>query len=411
MIFQNDVLAIVLAGGEGTRMMPVTQDRAKPAVPFAGSYRLIDFVLSNLANAGYLRVLVLTQYKSHSLERHISDAWSLPSNLGTFVIPVSAQMRVGPHWFQGSADAVFQNLHMVTDERPSYVCVFSADHIYRMDPRHMVEQHRQSGASLTISAVPVPRHEASAFGIIEPAAGRIVRKFWEKPTDPPVWDLHPDLCLASMGNYVFDVELLHQALEEDAADTTSTHDLGRDVIPRIVERGDAEFYDFRENEVPGEPPADRGYWRDVGTLDAYYEANMELLAPVPRLNLYLDSWPIHTAQRNLAPVKLVTGRWGGRGQVSESLVCLGTIVSGATITWSVVGPQTFVDDGASLDGCVVFGDSSVGAGSLLRHCIIDKHVTIPPGTRIGVDKEEDACRGFTVSDKGVTVVPRGYTFG
>lgn len=403
------VLVLILAGGEGRRLYPLTRDRAKPAVPFGGTYRLVDFVLSNFANAGYLKMAVLTQYKSHSLERHVVSTWAFSPNLGNYIKPVGAQMRNGPHWYQGSADAVYQNLNLIEDERPDVVCVFGADHIYRFDPRQMVHHHMMSGAGATCAAVRVPRREASSFGIVKTDCSGQIVQFDEKPAEPPALDDDPSSSLASMGNYVFDTEFLIELLHESAADPETTHDFGGDILPRAVARKACGLYDMKDNYVPGEPESERGYWRDVGTLDAFYDANMDLVAPVPRFNLYLDSWPIHTYQQRLPPAKLVSGLSGRAGMAAESLLCPGSIVSGARVARSIIGPHAYVDDGAEVDGCILLGEVRVGRGARLRNCVVDKHVVIPDGTDIGIDGDADARR-FIISTKGVAVVPRSFDF-
>ena len=292
------VFGLVLAGGEGKRLAPLTADRAKPAVPFGGNYRLIDFALSNLVNAGYLRIVVLTQYKSHSLDRHISTTWRLSPLLGNYVTAVPAQMRRGPHWFAGSADAIYQNLNLIYDERPDYVCVFGADHIYRMDPRQMVDQHIETGAGVTVAGIRVPIEQASEFGVIEAGDdGRTIRAFREKPTDAAGLPDAPHQVLASMGNYVFSTDVLVDAVTADAADETSSHDIGGNMIPALVARGEAQVYDFAANVVPGVSDREHSYWRDVGTIDAYYDAHMDLISVDPVFNLYNREWPIHTLAR------------------------------------------------------------------------------------------------------------------
>src|SRR5687768_11428609 len=286
------VLGVVLAGGEGKRLAPLTQDRAKPAVPFGGNYRLIDFVLSNLVNAEIRQIAVLTQYKSHSLDRHITQTWRMSQLLGNYVTPVPAQQRLGPRWYTGSADAIFQSLNLIYDERPEIVVVFGADHVYRMDPGQMVDQHLQTGAGVTIAGLRVPRREATEFGVIDADASGKVRGFLEKPAEPPGLPDSPEETFASMGNYVFSTETLIEALKIDAGDEGSVHDMGGNIIPLLVKEGLAHVYDFKDNEVPGATKRDRGYWRDVGTLDSYHEANMDLVSIEPVFNLYNRRWPI-----------------------------------------------------------------------------------------------------------------------
>ncbi|MCS7006764.1 MAG: glucose-1-phosphate adenylyltransferase [Thermoleophilia bacterium] len=399
------ILVIVLAGGEGKRLLPLTQDRAKPAVPFAGSYRLIDFVLSNFANAGYLKIVVLTQYKSHSLDRHISQTWRFSTLLGNYVTPVPAQMRRGPYWFLGSADAIYQNLNLIYDERPDHVCVFGADHIYRMDPRQMVEQHVETGAGVTVAAIPVPREQASELGVMEVAPdGRILR-FHEKAKDPPPMPDDEDRCLASMGNYVFETQALVEVVTPTGKAEQRT-DIGGHVIPALTEAGLARSYDFSRNDVPGQSEHERGYWRDVGSLDAYYAANMDLIAPVPEFNLYNDAWPVLTHLPSLPPAKVSRGSAGEPSIVEGSLLCQGSIVSGGHVERSIVGPGAYVDHGARVVDSILFPGVRVGAGAELRRCVVDKANVVPPGFRIGADPEEDAAR-FAVSAGGVVVVAKG----
>ena len=349
-----DVFAIVLAGGEGKRLAPLTADRAKPAVPFGGNYRLIDFALSNLVNAGYRRVVVLTQYKSHSLDRHISMTWRLSTLLGNYVTPVPAQMRRGPHWFSGSADAIYQNFNLLNDEHPDYVCVFGADHIYRMDPRQMVEQHIEGGAAVTVAALRAPLDQADQFGVIEAAPdGRTIAAFREKPKDAVGLPDAPEQIYASMGNYVFTTEPLVDALVDDANDAASVHDMGGSVVPMFVDRGEAQVYDFSRNEVPGASDHERGYWRDVGTLDAFYDAHMDLISVEPEFNLYNRDWPILTLPEPLPPAKFVFDDDARRGFAVDSMVCAGVVVFGAAVRRSVLSPGVHLHSGALVEDAVL----------------------------------------------------------
>jgi len=402
------VLSIVLAGGEGKRLYPLTADRAKPAVPFAGHYRLIDFALSNLANAGYLRMVVLTQYKSHSLGLHLSRTWRLSTLLDMYVTMVPAQMRHGPHWFSGSADAIFQNLNLVNDDRPDYICVFGADHIYRMDPRQMVEAHIASGAGVTVAGIRVPRSQAPSFGVIEPGVGTKIEAFLEKPEDPPGLPDSPDEIFASMGNYVFSTATLVEAVINDSKDGESRHDLGGDLIPALVKAGQAHVYDFSANEVPGATDRDRAYWRDVGTLDSYYEAHRDLVSVYPVFNLYNRNWPIYTSVPQMPPAKFVLEDGGRTGQAFNSLVSAGAIISGATVRNSVLSPGVVVDSHALVEDSVLMHDVVVGEGAIVRRAILDKHVVVPRGARIGCDAAADRRR-FTLSPNGITVLGKGET--
>lgn len=399
---------MVLAGGEGKRLLPLTNDRAKPAVPFGGSYRLIDFVLSNLANARYTRIVVLTQYKSHSLDLHISRTWRFSTLLGNYVTPVPAQMRRGPHWFSGSADAIYQNLNLINDERPDIVCVFGADHIYRMDPRQMVDYHRDHGGGVTVAAIPVPVEEASSFGVIEADADGLITGFYEKPSDPPTMPGDPTRCLASMGNYVFDTDVLIDAVTPGRLMGTP-HDMGGDLMPRLAELAKARVYDFSTNEVPGQDERERGYWRDVGTVDSYYEANMDLVAAVPVFSLYNQDWQMFTHSPPRPPAKLSRGPSGRLPEVSDTLVCAASILSGTASHGSIIGPGSYVDE-ALLEGVILLPDVEVGNGAMLRRCVIDKNVRVPPGCQIGYDHDEDRARGLVVSDSGIVVVEKGFEF-
>ena len=362
----KSVLGIVLAGGAGTRLSPLTADRAKPAVPFGGLYRLIDFALSNLANGGIRKICVLTQYKSHSLDRHISTTWRMSSLLGNYVTPVPAQQRLGPHWYTGSADAIFQSMNLINDERPDIVIVFGADHVYRMDPMQMIDHHVRHGAGVTVAAIPVPRSEASAFGIVSVGPdGRTIDAFLEKPADPPPMPGNPDMSYSSMGNYVFDTDVLVDALRKDADDDSSRHDIGGNIIPNLVRNGSAQAYDFSLNEVPGATPRDAGYWRDVGSLESYFDAHMDLCAVEPIFNLYNDQWPILTYVPSLPPAKFVHEAGDRVGRAIDSLVSPGVVISGGLVRQSVLSPGVRVNSWATVQRSVLLHNTKIG-----RHAVV-----------------------------------------
>ena len=399
---QPKVFVMVLAGGEGKRLLPLTADRAKPAVPFGGVYRLIDFALSNLVNGGFLRIAVLTQYKSHSLDRHVTQTWTMSSLLGNYVATVPAQMRRGRHWFAGSADALYQNFNLMQDERPDHIMVVGADHIYRMDPRAVVDHHIATGAAATVMAIRAPLEQAPSLGVVE-ADGDTIRAFREKPRDAAGLPDAPDQVFASMGNYVFTASALMSMLSEDAEDPTSGHDMGGDLVPRFVDRGEAAVYDFTANEVPGATDRDRGYWRDVGTIDAYYEAHQDLISVHPVFNLYNSEWPIYSAYVPKPPAKFVFDEDKRRGTALDSMVGPGVVVSGGTVRRSVLAPDVRVHSGALVEDSVLMDGVEVGKGAVVRRAILDKQVIVPPGATIGVDPARDAAR-FRISDGGVVVI-------
>jgi glucose-1-phosphate adenylyltransferase len=405
---RKNVLAIVLAGGEGKRLMPLTADRAKPAVPFGGIYRLIDFALSNVVNSGYLKVVVLTQYKSHSLDRHITTTWRMSTLLGNHVTPVPAQQRVGKRWYLGSADAIFQSLNLIDDERPDIVVVVGADHVYRMDFSQMVDQHVESGAGATVAAIRQPINMSDQFGVIDvdPASPSRIRAFLEKPVAPDGLPDSPDEILASMGNYVFSADALRDAVTTDADLEGSKHDMGGDIIPDFVSRGEAGVYDYKDNDVPGSNDRDRGYWRDVGTMGSYFAAHMDLVAPLPVFNLYNRAWPIYTSYGPQPPAKLVEGSEGRGVSIFNSILSPGVVVTGGTVNLSVLSPEVRVGSGAEVSNAVLLPGVTVGAGAVVRNAIVDKNVMIPPGARIGVDAAADEAAGYAVED-GLTILAKG----
>ncbi|MEY3472844.1 MAG: hypothetical protein RLY22_347, partial [Actinomycetota bacterium] len=403
------IFGMVLAGGEGKRLMPLTEDRAKPAVPFGGSYRLIDFALSNLINSGVRRIVVLTQYKSHSLDRHISQTWRMSPLLGSYVASVPAQQRLGKRWFSGSADAILQSMNLLSDETPDIVLVVGADHVYRMDFDQMIEAHIASGKGVTVAAIRQPMSLANQFGVIEvdEQDATKIAAFKEKPNDPRGLPDSPNEVLASMGNYVFTAQALIDAIEHDGKLDDSSHDMGGDIIPYMVGREDAGVYDFTFNEIPGATSRDKSYWRDVGTIDSYFEAHMDLISVMPIFNLYNNEWPIFTQQINLPPAKFVHDGEGNQGRTTDSIVSLGTVVSGGIVERSVLSPWVKINSNALVTDSVLLDGVVIGRNATVRRAILDKSVVVADGASIGVDSKRDLDRGFTVTESGITVVGKG----
>lgn len=400
---------MVLAGGEGKRLMPLTADRAKPAVPFGGSYRLIDFALSNLINSNLRRIVVLTQYKSHSLDRHVSQTWRMSPLLGSYIASVPAQQRLGKRWYSGSADAILQSMNLLSDEKPDIVVVVGADHVYRMDFDQMIEAHIASGRGVTVAAIRQPLSLATQFGVIEVDDNdpTKIAAFREKPTDPKGLLESPNEALVSMGNYVFSAQALIDAIEHDGTLETSSHDMGGDIVPWMVAREDAGVYDFTYNEIPGSTERDHSYWRDVGTIDSYYDAHMDLISVMPVFNLYNNEWPIFTQQINLPPAKFVHDGEGNQGRTTDSIVSLGTVISGGIVERSVLSPEVRIHSKALVTDSVLLDRVVVGRDCTVRRAILDKGVVVADGASIGTDPQRDIDRGFTVTDSGITVVGKG----
>ncbi len=403
------MLSIVLAGGEGKRLMPLTADRAKPAVPFGGIYRLIDFALSNVVNSGYLKAVVLTQYKSHSLDRHVTKTWRMSTMLGNYVTPVPAQQRMDKSWFLGSADAIYQSQNLLIDEKPDIVVVVGADHVYRMDFSQMVQQHIDTGAGVTVAAIRQPISLADQFGVIEVDAKdrRKIGKWREKPTDAVGLPDAPHEVLASMGNYVFNGDVLMDAVTRDHEREGSMHDMGGDIVPDFVSQDAGYVYDFKDNVIPGSTERDAAYWRDVGTLDSYYEAQMELVSIYPVFNLYNYEWPIYTDYGPFPPAKFVHGQNGRFGEALNCAVSPGVVISGARVSNSVLGPTCKIHSYTTIDDSVLLDGVEVDRNAQIRRTIIDKNVHVPDGVRIGYDHEHDRARGFVVTESGLTIVGKG----
>lgn len=403
----DSTLTIILAGGTGSRLYPLTQDRAKPAVPFGGKYRIIDFTLANCLHSGLRRILVLTQYKSLSLQKHLRDGWSIFNpELGEYITPVPPQMRTGERWYSGTADSVYQNLYLLERSGARMVLILSGDHIYRMDYAAMLMFHQEHEAGLTVGCMDVPLAQASEFGILSVDANGKIQKFEEKPASPTPMPSDPQLAMASMGIYVFSMDLLLEVLNADARQKNSTHDFGKDIIPGLIETEKVFAYHF--GGEGGRVTPDR-YWRDVGTLDSFYEANMDLLKPVPPIDLYQADWPIRTYQSQNPPARTVPGDEGSEGIFINSIAAGGVVVSGGSVQHSILFPHVFVDDEAVIHDSILFNGVRVGKAAQLQHCIIDKDVVIPAGEQIGFDKEKDSVR-FTITENGVVVVPKNYSF-
>ncbi|MDD5543664.1 MAG: glucose-1-phosphate adenylyltransferase [Acidobacteriia bacterium] len=398
------VLAMIMAGGIGTRLMPLTRERAKPAVPFGGKYRIIDFVLSNMINSGIFSIYVLTQYKSQSLLNHLKDGWQFTNLLkDQFIIPVPAQMRSGEVWYQGTADAIYQNINLIENCNPDVVAIFGADHVFRMDVSQMIEFHLQRQAAVTVAALPMPEEESQLFGVIQCNKDSRIVGFQEKPERPATIPGKPDQILASMGNYIFDTPILLQELYADAGRSDSTHDFGKTILPDMCTRCPVFAYDFSINRIAGEPPEKSNYWRDVGTLDAYYEANMDLKTIVPQLNLYNPKWPLRTANYNDPPAKFAFDEEGRRGTTADSIVSEGCIISGGTVRNSILGRNVFVHSWAEVDECIIMDRCNIGRHARLRRAIIDKNVRIAPHTEIGYNHDEDRKK-YLVTDSGIVLV-------
>ena len=404
----EDVLVMILAGGEGKRLFPLTRDRAKPAVPFGGRYRIIDFVLNNFVNSGFFKIKVLTQYKSDSLNKHITRGWSLSPFLSQYVDLVPAQMRTGGDWYMGTADAVFQNINQILDADPNHICVFGGDHIYKMDVSQMLDYHKKKKADLTISAIQVPIEEASEFGIMEIDENWRLVSFEEKPTNPKTIPNNPKMCLASMGNYIFNKNILVDALFKDACKEKTRHDFGKNVIPSLLEENKKIFvYNFNNNKFAGMSDSEKGYWRDVGNIDAYWQANMDLLDYCPELNLYSKEWPLRTFNYNYPPAKFIWQEGDRVGKATNSMVSEGCIISGGSLSRCILAPKVRINSYSQVSESILMENVSIGRHVEIKRAIIDKNVTLPSEMKIGFDREEDEKRGFYVSEGGVTVVPKG----
>lgn len=404
----EDVLVMILAGGEGKRLFPLTKDRAKPAVPFGGRYRIIDFVLNNFINSGFYKIKVLTQYKSDSLNKHITRGWSLSPFLDQYIDLVPAQMRTGGEWYMGTADAVFQNVNQIEDIDPDYVCVFGGDHIYKMDVSQKLDYHKEHNSDLTISAIQVPIEEASEFGIMEVNENWELIGFEEKPKNPKTVPGNSKMCLASMGNYIFNKQVLADSLYKDACKEKTSHDFGKNVIPSLLQEGKRIFvYNFNDNSFAGMSESEKGYWRDVGNIDAYWQANMDLLDYSPELNLYSKEWPLRTFNYNYPPAKFIWQEGDRVGKATNSMVSEGCIISGGSLSRCILAPKVRINSYAQVSDSILMENVEIGRHAEIKKAIIDKNVVIPAEMKIGFNREEDEQRGFYVSESGITVVPKG----
>ena len=403
----NRTLTFVLAGGVGSRLHPLTQERSKPAVPFGGKYRIIDFTLTNCLHSGLHRVLVLTQYKSHSLHKHLRDGWSIFNpELGNFITPVPAQMRHGEHWYKGTADAIYQNLNLLDRSDAEFTLILSGDHIYRMDYAAMLKDHQKNDVDVTMACIDIPIKEAGEFGIVTTNEKNQVIAFEEKPVHPTPSPSNPNSALVSMGLYVFSTKLLKNILQKDQLNQGSNHDFGKDILPMLIHNHKVQSYDFGSQK--GRVLPDR-YWRDVGTIDAYFQANMALLAPVPPLNLYQKDWPIRTYQPQTPPARIIHGNTGTEGVFINSIMASGGIISGGYVSHSVLFNNIIVNENAIVERSILFDGVSIGEAAKLRNCIIDKNIKVPANELIGYDLEKDRQR-FTVSENGIVVIPKDYVF-
>ncbi|AIL72773.1 glucose-1-phosphate adenylyltransferase [Vibrio vulnificus] len=403
----QDILTVILAGGMGSRLSPLTDDRAKPAVPFGGKYRIIDFTLTNCLHSGLRKILVLTQYKSHSLQKHLRDGWSIFNpELGEYITSVPPQMRKGGKWYEGTADAIYHNLWLLERSEAKYVMVLSGDHIYRMDYAPMLEEHIANNAALTVACMDVNCKEAKAFGVMGIDERHRVHSFVEKPQNPPHLPNDPERSLVSMGIYIFSMEVLQQALIEDADNDASSHDFGKDIIPKLIDTGSVFAYKFCGSK--GRVDKDC-YWRDVGTIDSFYQANMDLLEPIPPMNLYQKDWGIRTYEPQYPPARTVSSGSGNEGIFINSMISNGVINSGGSVQHSIVSSNVRINDSATIVDSIIFDDVEIGEGCQLVNCIIDKHVKVPPYTQIGLNRLEDAQR-FKISENGIVVVPESYQF-